>query len=106
LAHHLLKSSGFTLPWIETRQQILDKLESARSDLARAWSWRQSALEGKHPFQQVEAEWQRAQTTFTAKIGELNKEILTYNLQAPSDRFQFSGINLEREFTAITGVSR
>jgi DnaJ family protein C protein 28 len=106
LAHHMLKNSGFTLPWIESRQQILGKLEAARSDLANTWAWRQSALVDKQPFPQVEAEWQRAQTAFAVKIEALNKEILTYNLLTPSDRFQISGLSLTREIAAITGVSR
>jgi DnaJ homolog subfamily C member 28 len=106
LAHYMLKSSGFTLPWIEARQQIQDKLESARSDLANTWAWRLSALEDKQPFPQVEAEWQRAHKTFAAKIEALNKEILTYNLQTPSDHFQISGLSLAREIAAITGDSR
>ncbi len=29
LAQHVLKSSGYTLPWIETRQQIERELEAA-----------------------------------------------------------------------------
>jgi DnaJ homolog subfamily C member 28 len=106
LAHHLLKSGGFTLPWIEARQQILDQLESARLDLAQTWSWKLNALESKQPSAQVEAEWQRAQAAFAAKIEALNKEILTYNLQTPADHFQLSGLNLEREIAALTGVSR
>jgi DnaJ family protein C protein 28 len=33
LAHHVLKSGGFTLPWIETRRQI--EKEWRRADLKR-----------------------------------------------------------------------
>jgi DnaJ homolog subfamily C member 28 len=106
LAHHMLKSSGFTPPWIEARQQILDKLESDRSDLANTWAWRLRALDENQPIPQIEVEWQRARRAFADKIESLNKEIFDYNLQTPSDRFQIPGLNLAREIAAITGVSR
>ena len=113
LAHHMIKSSGYTLPWIGLRQEILDGRTTARETLARAWSWRQSALgaarlqagriENQIAIDQVEAEWQRALAQFTAQVGALNKKITDYNLVAPSDRFQLFPINLENEVGSIIG---
>ncbi len=101
LAHHLLKSSGFTLPWIEKRQELSDTIEAARAALTRSWSWRQTALAEAQPAAQVEAEWQRAQETFRGQILALNKQILTYNLEAPVSRFQLSPLNSEDEIHII-----
>ena len=44
LAYHLLKENGFTLPWIELRQEIEKEIEAARQSFKQAWEWRQSAL--------------------------------------------------------------
>ena len=101
LAHHMIKSSGFTLPWIETRQEILAALESARQNLKRAWEWRQQALD-RQPVYDVEAEWQRAQTVFQDQIQAINKKIFNYNLETPSERLQLPALNAPREISAAT----
>lgn len=102
-AHHVLKNGGFTLPWIEHRQEIDAELELARSTLERAWAWRRSALEGKQPAAEVEAEWDRARAVFQEQIARLNKRIFAYNLEVPSDRFQKLALKFERELSRITG---
>jgi hypothetical protein len=73
LAHHILKSNGFTLPWIGTRQEIQAASESARAELANSWAWRQQAAKEQQDSQQVALEWQRALSAFTKKIQDLNK---------------------------------
>jgi DnaJ homolog subfamily C member 28 len=101
LTHHLLKSNGFTLPWIEKRQTILDGLETARSRLAGSARWRQAALSAGQPAWQVEAEWKRAQEAFRQQVQILNKQILTYNLEAPSPAFQLTPVNSENEINSL-----
>jgi DnaJ homolog subfamily C member 28 len=103
LAYHLLKSNGFTLPWIEKRQAIFDAFEAARSTLARSWEWRKTALAENQLASQVEAEWQRAQTAFRKQILALNQEILAFNLEAPSPAFQLSPPNPDNEIITISG---
>jgi len=102
MAHHMLQSSGFTLPWIETRQEIEIALEKARTSLARAWEWRSTALRDKHHSDEVEADWKRALTAFEAEIVNLNKRIFSYNLEVPSEQFQRRMLNVEREVERIT----
>jgi hypothetical protein len=102
LAHHMIKSSGFTLPWIEKRQAILDALEQSRQGLVQGWAWRNEALTQKQPFTFVNTEWQRKLDAFKQQIQELNKRILSYNLEAPSSQFQLPQINVEREIARIT----
>jgi DnaJ homolog subfamily C member 28 len=105
LANHMLKSSGFTLPWIEKRQELLSALELGRASLKRTWDWRSRALADGQPYAQVEDEWQRSVKAFQEEIIRLNAKIKTYNLEAPSDRFQLPMLTPEREIAAITTVS-
>ena len=37
LAHHVLRSSGYSLPWIEKRNEIEEQLEEARAELRHAY---------------------------------------------------------------------
>lgn len=100
-AYRILKSSGFTLPWIETLREIEATLESARSRLRRSWVWQNGALEANVDPAWVKAEWQRAVDQFREEILSLNKRISDYNMQAPSDRFQRPKINPDQEVLAI-----
>jgi DnaJ family protein C protein 28 len=105
LAQHLLKSSGYSLPWIEKRQEIQAELEAARDKLLVTWQWRNDALEAGRSAESIEQEWQRARQAFQRMIGELNLKIRDYNLEAPAARFQFQPLNAEREIAAACGVS-
>ena len=105
LAHHMLKSSGYTLPWIEARQEIDAQIEAARNTLKRAWEWHERALQGGHPYSQVEAEWQRAVGAFSEQVQKINQRIFDYNLQTPSDKFQLLKLNPEKEIQAIQNAS-
>jgi len=102
LAHHLLQSSGFSLPWIETRKEIEKDITEARENLKRIWEWRKTVEAQNQLASQVEMEWQRGLKTFQEKILELNKRIRDYNLQAPSDRFHLLVLNSENEIDSIT----
>jgi DnaJ family protein C protein 28 len=97
LAHHVLRSSGFTLPWIEARRELEAAILEARTALRRSWAWRQAALARSQPVQLVDAEWERAVEVFRRQVNEINRNILTYNLKAPSERLHLSKINVEGE---------
>lgn len=102
MAHHVLRSGGFTLPWIETLREIESNLEEARRTLRRVWSWRETSLSQGKDFQWVDAEWRRAVGVFREQILALNKRIQSYNLEVPNDRFQRQLINVEGELEKIT----
>lgn len=104
MANHLLKNSGFTLPWIEARQEIENLLATQRQALERAWTWRKAALERKQGYDFVESEWQRAVQAFRQQVTDLNQKIRDYNLQTPSERFQLLRVNADAEIEAITQV--
>jgi DnaJ family protein C protein 28 len=105
LAHHMLKTSGYTLPWIAARQEIDAQIEAARSALARAWEWRGRALQGNRPYAEAEAEWQRAVRAFEGEVEKINKKIFDYNLQTPSEKFQLLKLNAEKEMDAVKSMA-
>jgi DnaJ family protein C protein 28 len=108
LAYHLLKENGFSLPWLELRQELESEIEAARQSLKLAWERRQSTavhkpLVDKPPFpsSDPEAEFRRALRVFEEQIARINQRIFDYNLQTPSDRFQMLKLNLEQEIERI-----
>jgi DnaJ homolog subfamily C member 28 len=101
MAHHLLRSNGFTLPWIEVRREIEIELEAARSSLERTRRWRLNAEERCLTSNQAEAEWQRAMQGFHLQIATLNRKIFDFNLHAPGLQFQMPRLDEARELAEI-----
>ena len=101
-AYHILHEAGFTLPWIETRNEIEADLEKALADLQRAWNWRENSSAQTSPNALIEMEWREALDAFRKKVEALNKRIADYNLAVPSDRFQMRMLNYEREVSKLT----
>jgi DnaJ homolog subfamily C member 28 len=98
LAHHILRSGGYSLPWIEKRREIEAGLEAARRNLSLAWERRQ---EGGRA-----ARWERAQSAFRQAIAELNKKIFNYNLEVPSMQLQMMPVDAEGEIKRIVETDR
>jgi DnaJ family protein C protein 28 len=104
LVYGMLKDAGYTLPWIETRNEIEADIESARQDLQRAWKWRIIYLSADVPEEKASVEWYDACAAFREKIPSLNKRIRDYNLQVPALRFQRTVLNYEDELKQITSM--
>ena len=102
MAHHMLQSSGFTLPWIEKRQEIDAALDKARQELRRAWEWRARAAQSGIPPSQAEREWQHSLERFRAQVTEINKKLFSYNLEVPSSQFQRLPVSFEQEVESLT----
>jgi DnaJ homolog subfamily C member 28 len=98
MAYHALKNSGFSLPWIEKRQEILEALENQRQTLKRVWNWSQSSANPKL----AQEEWQRAVTEFRSQMGKVDLKIRDFNLEAPHERFQLLRLNVEKEIADIS----
>jgi DnaJ family protein C protein 28 len=105
LAYHVLRTSGHALPWIETRRELEDALLAARAALQRTWEWRESALAESQPVPFVLAVWTQAVDTFCQRIEDYNQRVLSYNLQAPSDRFHLTRLDADGEIEKITTLS-
>jgi DnaJ family protein C protein 28 len=101
MAYHMLRESGFALPWMETRKEIEAQLEAARAALKRAWAWGQSAMADGQSTAFVEDEWRRSASAFREQIAAVNKRIFDYNLDVPLARFQRPPVDAEAEIQAV-----
>lgn len=97
LANHVLKTSGFSLPWIEKRNEIEALIQSARTSLMRAQEKRREAVQDDLPALSVNAAWTEALEKFKDELAEINRLILSYNLQAPAAQLQMLQLSIERE---------
>jgi DnaJ family protein C protein 28 len=104
LAYHIIKESGFTLPWIEDMHEIEKDLEAARGELKRAWKWLVIYLSADVPEDKASVEWKRAQADFKDKLEILNKRIRNYNLEVPNMRFQRPVLSYEKEIDKIINL--
>lgn len=102
LAHHLIKNSGFTLPWIQLRQQINNDMERMTVPIQRVWSAVQHRLAFNPQDQQAQSYWQRAVEEFRERLVVINKQIDDYNLLVPADAFRMMPLLFERELRKIT----
>jgi len=95
VAFHLLKSGGFSLPWMERLKEINDNLQQARQSIQRSWAWQQNQQEGRQKL----AEWNASIALFRDRINSINDQIRTYNLEVPNTGFQVPLVdpNLELE---------
>jgi DnaJ family protein C protein 28 len=86
LAFHLLRSNGFTLPWIETRRELLAEMAELRCQTARLRETPLTDLRRGEESAQLEK-----------KIGELNQRIRRYNISAPLAHFQLPVLDCKAE---------
>lgn len=84
MAHHLLRSNGYTLPWIAERQEIDFAVEQARQRLLNA------AYTSEHDA----TAWRAATDAFRQEASALNRRILVYNLRVPSSLVQRAPIDV------------
>lgn len=97
MANHVLKSSGFSLPWIEKRNEIEALIQSARADLKRAREERTRAIQSGMPEHTSRTVWIMAQGKFRGQAAEINRLIRGYNLEVPATQLQMAPISIERE---------
>jgi DnaJ family protein C protein 28 len=103
LAYHILKENGFSLPWLELRQELEGEIEAARQSLRQAWERRHSANASPRSNAEREAEFGRAARLFIEQIEKINQRIFDYNLQTPATRFQMTKLKPEQEIKQICG---
>lgn len=104
LAYHILKEAGYSLPWIETLQEIGADLQAARNDLRIAWRYYQDARAQQKP--SALSEWERSQKSFKDKLEAINQRIRDYNLQVPAARFQRPVLSFTAELEKLTKSNR
>jgi DnaJ family protein C protein 28 len=101
-AHHLLRTSGYSLPWIEERREIEADVEAARARLARAHSWVRGGLTRNPPDSRSQARWREAIDAFQEQATALNRRIRDHNLKVPNAAFQYAPLNVEGEIKRLT----
>lgn len=94
VAHHLLKSGGFSLPWIEHLGEINKGIEQAQQSLSRSWVWQQREKSNT-------ADWRLAIDLFKKRVQEINEQIRACNLEVPGPRFQVPLIDADQEIERI-----
>jgi len=89
IAYSLLRSNGYSLPWLEVRKEIEEAIDRARTDARDAWH----SNDEKH--------WVQHRIIFSQRIEALNRRIFQYNLQAPSPVFHRQHLVFEQEVERI-----
>lgn len=98
LAHHLLRSSGYTLPWIAERREIENDIRGARCNLIRCWQRYGAARAGDL----AQGEWRRGLDAFRRQVEVINARIRDYNLAVPVSAAQRGLVDPEREVGEVT----
>jgi DnaJ homolog subfamily C member 28 len=101
LAFHLLKSNNFSLPWIEQRRELEEQIRVSRDKLQSAWEIHQTRLSQDSVRGEATVGWDRAVVEFRLRSVEINRQILTYNLQTPSARFHVLAIRPDVEIKSV-----
>jgi hypothetical protein len=108
-----LKDNGFRPEWLEEDVALREKLNQARTALARTRDWRAEHLEklgaradvkAVEQRQLVQEEWTRALARFRETLAEVNKGITRLNLMVPHTRFQRLKLDVEAEVLKLLSV--
>lgn len=100
-AFRILRNSGFTLPWIETRKEIDQAHQAALHDLQRTWEWYQTESRSDGSVGLAAIEWESAKSVFHNRLVDINNLIRKYNLDVPSPTLQLPILKPEREIEAL-----
>jgi len=101
VAHHLLKSSGFSLPWLERLGEINEKLRAARQVLEIAWARQQGTDNAYKIKDSNQMEWLSAIDQFKIRLKVINDQIQIYNLEVPNLQFQIPFIEIDQELARV-----
>ncbi len=97
-AYALLKSNGFTLPWIEEKRSIEAEAAYQVEALERALlNYQRMALE--------DTWWQTRVAQFKQEMTTLNQRILTLNIQVPNTAFQMRRFNIDHLLAEVEATS-
>jgi DnaJ family protein C protein 28 len=102
VAYRLLRSNGFSLPWIENRKDIEQQIKTAREGLKRAWDWHQEQEDAGVDPASLKLEWARFIGIFRQQVDAVNRQITDYNLEAPALSLQLVALDPEREIAAVS----
>lgn len=87
--YRVLRSNGYSLPWLELRNEIEEAIETMRSNAFNAWQSGRQDL------------WEAQVELLRSRVEALNRRIFQYNLQTPSAHFHRQPLDLAREINRI-----
>jgi DnaJ homolog subfamily C member 28 len=107
LAFELLQNNDYTLPWIDKRNEIVEKVASLRAALAADWTRYQQRWQQADPLNQAErqAEWADRLRDYAAQVVDLNQEISRLNLTIPVAQLELLKLTVDGELKRA-GASR
>ncbi|MCB9431984.1 MAG: DUF1992 domain-containing protein [Ardenticatenaceae bacterium] len=94
LAHDILQSNGYTLPWVEEKRSIEAQINKATQQLKRTWVRYDGSREAAYS-------WRAAKQVYREAIGGINKRIRSFNLKAPNPHFHLLAIDPEANIRDI-----
>ncbi len=94
LAHDILQSNGYTLPWVEEKREIETQINKATQQLKRTWVRYDGSREAAYG-------WRAAKQTYREAIVEINGRIRTFNLKAPNPHFHLLTVDPELSIRKI-----
>ncbi|NUQ39034.1 MAG: DUF1992 domain-containing protein [Caldilineales bacterium] len=100
LAHDLLRNSGHTLPWLDDRKEIDQRIAAAHQALQQAHTRYRQATPAQ------ETAWEAAVQRFAQEIIEINRLIDIYNLKAPSTQVHKLRLILSEELARLPDHDR
>lgn len=108
LAHDLLRNSGHTLPWLDDRKEIEQRVEAARRGLQQAHDHFCSHDPSADPAAQTAnaAAWERHKQAFAQELAAINRLIDAYNLKAPSPQVHKLRLILAEELARLATHDR
>lgn len=100
LAYDLLQNNNYTLPWIAARQEMLERIEALRTELAVSWARFERRLDEATDLSERQAArdfWQAEKLRLGAQMHKLNIAVTALNLTIPVERLEILKLQWRRE---------
>ena len=102
MANKLLKDNGLTPSWIGDRKALLAEIELLRTEMKRRWELTCAGVEAAGSERDALARsWHRSVADWEARIGELNRRIVSLNISLPIWRMELHRLRLDEELKRI-----
>lgn len=102
MANKLLKDNGLTPSWIGDRKALLAEIELLRTEMKRRWALTCADAEAAGSERDALARsWRRSVADWEARIGELNRQIVSLNISLPVWRMELNRLRLDEELKRI-----
>lgn len=102
MANKLLKDNNLTPTWIGDRKALLAEIELLRAEMKRRWELTCAGVEAAGSERDALARsWRRCVTDWDARIGELNRRIVSLNVSLPIWRMELHRLRLDEELKRV-----